>query len=485
MCRENMYKHIIWVDDFDDKNITLSNIPTGDEWDEEEISVIDRHEEDIKLIFGDKYAKYVKLYMNIPDVLEFIDKNLNLSDCIILDVNLNKSLDNAQKDKITDLCKQKGIKIDKEIGKYGGYYIFLYLLKSGFPTDHICIFTGNKGDDNSTGLWEKVFLDAGIFPPESIKRTDKIALQKWIDNCYVDQYYKIRRLVYKACEYWKNKLSDTLTENIIFNKIYYTDKVDSMVEISNFISMLERVEMLFTIMRPQDSESVYYQALQIVAMFHEESAKIDIFDKKSNRERYAQIKNYHQAVRNYRNWSAHNQFSDSKMGADLFSYIFCVALRSYFGDLETQFKIENEGKYVDCYSSYEKEYFDTYMNMNILNTFEEKYKDAFNRHFEKVKRTGDKKCWDCKDINELLLASGRCRSVNGSDKMYFQDLLLNIIDNWITQTENYECMQDRIGCEYTIRYQWNSELQSHNANFLEEVEKDSLKHLAYILFTQY
>lgn len=488
MCKENLYKHIIWVDDFDDKNTTLSNIPTADEWDEDEVHVSDRHDADIKLTFGDKYAEYVKLFMNIPDVLEFIDNNLNLCDCIVLDVNLNKALDSVQKDKINKICEKKGIKINKEIGKYGGYYIFLYLLKSGFPTERICIFTGNKGDDNSTGVWERAFLDAGIYPPESINRTDTILLQKWIDNCYTDQYYRTRRLVYKACEYWKEKLISMKKENIPFNQIYYLnpEENESSIESAVFVSMLERIEMLYPVTLPKNCEAIYYQALQVATIFHEESAKITILDKDSP------LRKYHQAVRNYRNWSAHNKFDRNEISAELFSYMLCLTLRTYFQAQENQFLVNQNGNSVECYRIYEKEFFDRCCDDCLdANLIKEKYKNAFNRHLDKVK-IHDKKSkgkndripliYECKNINELLLCSGNVNTLKSHEKMNLSDLLLNIIDGWIVQGTKYGCENSDNGWEYKVEYHWDTEISDADIQSAIKCKDDYFKFIAYVLF---
>ncbi len=491
MSKENLYKHIIWVDDFDDKNITLRNIPTGDEWDEEEIQDSNRHDADIISTFGDKYAEHVKLFMNIPDVLEFIDNHLNLSDCIVLDVNLSKALNSAQKEEIDKMCEKKGIKINKEVGKYGGYYIFLYLLKSGFPTERICIFTGNKGDGNSTGLWEKAFLNAGIYPPKSINRTDVIALQNWIDNCYMNPYYKTRRIVYKACEYWKEKLKNMKRENIAFNQIYYSnpEKNESSIEPAVFISMLERIEMLYPVTLPQNCEGIYFQTLQVATIFHEESAKITMLDKDSP------LRKYHQAVRNYRNWSAHNKFNSNEISAELFTYIFCLTLRTYFQEKENQFLINQNGNYIECYRIYEKEFFDRYCDGSLdTNTIKTKYKNAFHRHLDKVK-THDTKSkernsrndripmiYECKDINELLLCSGNVYTLKNNEKMYLSDLLLNIIDVWIVQGKKFGHENNDNGWTYTVEYYWDLEISDAEIQTAIESKEDYFKFIAYVLF---
>ena len=473
MSREVLYQHIIWVDDFDNKDISLSSIPLENEWDSEEDIIGETHENDINMIFGEKYAGQVKPIKDILEMLNNIDNHLNEYDCIILDVNLEKSLDEEQKKLVKDLCEKKGVRTGDDIGKCGGYYIYLYLLKSGFPTSNICMFTGNKGENNSTGRWEKKFLDAGICPPESIIRTDNIKLCEWINELFCKEYYKTRLLVYKACEYWKRKLETTESVEIEFNKIYYQGNSDYLIEKANFVEMLDCIERLFPIMEPTNSESIYYQVLQVLTMYHEESAKIDFL----NKEKFSHIRRYHQAIRNFRNWSAHNQFIDNKIDANLFVYIFCITLRTYFLCTENQCDI--------ICDEYEREYVEDIIN-NVFDftKFQKIYNEAFNRHFDKVKNFGRKKnnCWDCKDMTSLLFSSGWCRNLD-DDKMSFSDILLNVIDDLIIQDKlTIEMCENQPGFELTCNYRWAENYKNIN---LEKTKKsDPFKAIAYILYVQ-
>lgn len=492
MTKNNLYKYIIWVEDFDNKNVSLNNMPTGSGWDDEDIQVSDLHDGDIKETFGDTYAEYVNLFMRIPDVLNFIDQNLNSCDCVVLDVNLNKAIDSHSKELIVEKCREKGVEIsqDRDIGSYGGYYIYLYLLRSGFPTERICIFTGNKGDNNSTGTWEKVFLNAGIVPPKSIQRTEKELLQNWLDNCYGNQYYRIRRLIYKSCEYWKEKIKPLEKENISFNQIYYprTEDGDYSIEPEVFISMLERVEMLFPVTQPCNCGQLYYQALQVATIFHEESAKITKLDKNLS------LKKYHQAVRNFRNWSAHNKFNSNEISAELFAYMFCITLRTYFQEQESQFAVNLNGSALESYKIYEKEFFDTYYNDALdAASVKSNYVCAFCRHLDKVKKH-DKKSkkstksdripaiYECKDINELLLCSGTLYALKSNEKMYLSDLLLSIIDGWIVQENKFGCQNNDNTWEYIIKYQWNTDINDGDIQSVIDNREDYFKHIAYVLF---
>lgn len=487
MEKEHLYKHIIWVDDFDNQNISLSDIPSDEnEWDLEEKDIEkSNHEKDINAIFGEKYANQVMLIMDIPKMLEYVDNNLYKCDCVVLDVNLNKALGNNQIiKKIKDKCKNKNIVTEDDIKSCGGYYIYLYLLQSGFPTSNICMFTGNKGDNNSTGRWENKFLVAGIKPPISIARTMSEELQNWIDKLFENEYYKTRLLVYKACEYWKGTLINEKSADIEFNKVYYNKNSDYFIEANNFIDMLERVERLFPIIEPSNCKMIYYQVLQVLTMYHEESAKINVLDD----EKYSHIRRYHQAVRNFRNWSAHNQFVCNEIDASLFTYLFCMTLRTYFKVAENQFDTTYNNENIEIYDEYEKEYFETIIGKSFdFSALSKGYMDAFNRHFDKVKNFGKKKynCWDCKDMTSLLLSSGNCRN-SDNDKMQFSDILLNIIDHLIIQENEKNDIgyptEDVYKFEFKVTYKWAEEYKF--INFDEIKKSDPFKAVAYILYLQ-
>ena len=484
-----IYKHIVWVEDFDNNNPNIGNMPSEEEWDEKDgLEDSKNHDSDISYVFGNKYSNSVKLFDNVKDALKFIDNNINFFDCVVLDVNLTKTLDKEKE--LKETLEEKGIRIneEKDIGKYCGYYIYLYLLKSGFPTERICIFTGNKGENNSTEKWEKVFHNAGIVPPKSINRKDIEELQKWIDSCYINTYYSTRCTVYKACEYWKAWLKDIKRKNnIAFNQIYYSkdDDEKSSIEPDIFINMLNRVEMLYPINMPPNCKAVYYQALQVVTSFHEESAKIQ------NIKDDSEIKRYHQAVRNYRNWSAHNKFKSSEINEEVFIYMFYVTLRTYFKEVDKQFYIDDNDKDIDCYENYEKDFFEKYGNVSIDTIkFKEKYKEYFNRHLDKVQKSlklENKKdripvICKCKNINDLLLNSGNVNTSDINEKMCFSDLFLNIIDNLISQKAKFEQNDTTDGWEYKVTYYWDYEGINLDKNYSS---CDIFKYVSYRIFEEF
>ena len=165
-----------------------------------------------------------------------------------------------------------------------------------------------------------------------------------IDSLYFsekDSYYRVRRLVLHACSYWREWLeeikatygSDNCNDKIPFNSVYRL-KNDSAVTVAEFLDLLDHVEMLFPVLRPDKPEKVYYQAAKSICIFHESTAKFTNVDNK--------LRMYHSVPRTFRNWSAHNKFENSSMTAEEFALLFCITLRTYFDDTQISKKSFNE-----------------------------------------------------------------------------------------------------------------------------------------------
>ena len=264
----------------------------------------------------------IELYNITHNGIKEILNNHNNYNLVIFDMNLaqGKGLlnDNAMQE---ELCKYNidVAGIEKQID-IAGLYLYQLLLAKAYPMDRMVIFSGNADsiDKLNKGLKSEVFKfsrgSIKIKPDSSDKKLD-------IDlNYYSDGYYKVRRLVLQACDYWKNKLKKEMTDSnsIAFNKLYKCQKTPN-----NFKEILEHVEMLFPVIKPENPKSVYYQAAQVICSFHESSAEFkNIIGKDCH--------NYHSVVRCFRNWSSHDKFKKREMNDKTFALLFCIALRTYF-----------------------------------------------------------------------------------------------------------------------------------------------------------
>lgn len=479
MNNKDLLKHIIWIEDFDNNDTKISQMPSDDEWDSDEDLSLENHQDDIQRTFG-KYADNVVLFRDVPEALKFIDEYFSLYDFVVLDINLGKGLNGNKEKIIKEACEKQGILIDdKDIGKSCGYYIYLYLLKRGFPASNIIMFTANKGIENTTGNWESKFENAGLKPPESIGkgendeiRPDSIGknnkIISRIEQTYKEDYYKTRLLIIKACEYWKAKLLGMEKEDIAFNKIYYVK--EDMIERTTFINMFDRIEMLLPITIPYCKSKIYYQVMQVVSMFHEESAKIDKVKKYP-------VWRYHQAIRHFRNWSAHNKFISDFINDDQFAYLFVIALRTYFGAYEeNKYNIDTE-----LFHAYEKE-LQLDIEEKLYSNFQAKYIERFEKNFNKVKGNllsllpkEHKRFYACNDVYQIVYESGQCREKS----MEISDLLLVIMHShirYLPQNSTYTIDEGSLKFSITMDFEWDKDKR------IVKDKNDYFMYLAYALF---
>lgn len=192
------------------------------------------------------------------------------------------------------------------------------------------------------------------------------------------------------------------------------------------------------------------------------------------------LRKFHQSVRNFRNWSAHNKFKENSIDGCLFTYIFCIALRTYFADIDKQFSVE-----IEAHEVYEKDYFTKEKVSQIdLKNFKDKYRENWKRHFEKVKESSDNKvkcCLECKDVQELLLASGNC--INKDDnKMKLTDTIFNLLKECVKREGELKELEDDF-C-YRINYKWidNDVLEEKLSVIIDEEKTEFFETWAVIVF---
>ena len=444
-----MYKNILWIDDCDDND--AGDIERDDL--EDELNGINRDDtEIIREYFGESYSD-VNLVKEFLPAIEELNKKCFQYDLVIFDMNMKEGMESNLFDRIKDSLKENRVNVKEnewdEFCSNAGIYLYLYLLNKGYPNNRMVILTGNGRNSPQKRLEEAcICVDKSNLVE---KRGGKIiGDSEWINQYYDDNYYLIRRMVFKACEYWKNKLVEGNDEKIAFNEIYH--KSNSGIAKESFINMLERLELLFPIVKPNDTEMIYYQALQVLTMFHEESAKIQRLDK------YPKVKKYHQSVRNFRNWSAHNKMQQTKINDYIFIFLFCVTLRTYFEPINNETK-EQMNKETEFFGLYEKDVLNCLLSeckKLKYSKYEEWYRADWKRHFEKVKNSSNKKWFGCNDINELLLESGNCDNKD-SDRMESLDCILNLLENHLIRNDDLkdDFRNDGTGYLYSIEYKWS------------------------------
>ena len=233
--------------------------------------------------------------------------------------------------------KINGYGHDTKEDKIAGIYLYLLLLNKGYPADRMVIYTGNSTDSLKSNF---PYLKLDNIVRYKGNDEDTLCLET---NYYPENsYYRIRRLVLQACDYWKAKIARKKDEEIPFNQIYFSKDTDKQNGIENFKELLERIEMMFPVIPPSSPEKVYYQAARILCEYHEESAKIQVVN--------YNIYPLHAVCRNFRNWSSHNRLKKAEMPPNIFALIFCIALRTYFDEKQLINEFSKERFY------YEKNY---------------------------------------------------------------------------------------------------------------------------------
>lgn len=330
------YKNILWIEDVDNNNAKIIDDTSLLDNEDEDENI--NYDEAIKKYFYAEQVPYVQLETKYRSALKILEGDCNRYDLIVFDLDFNKDKDDIQNnyDEIYNTLKKGHILPQVNIQEFipiAGHYLYLYLAMRGYPTNRMVILTGNADSykkisnniENSSNNQEKR-LD--LYLQKGVDIIDKAQVdKKWLKKYYSGKkntYYRIRRLVFQACEYWKSCIKNKEPKEIPFNQIYYK-KNPILTDV--FIDMLDHIKMLFPVARPASPEKIYYQAMQTASSLHEKSADIN------NKVKVAVLKKYHSCVRNFRNWTAHNKLcTENKRSLDgeQFALLFCIAMRTYF-----------------------------------------------------------------------------------------------------------------------------------------------------------
>ena len=361
-----MYKDILWIDDIDNSDSDAADLE--DEYEEDISSYSDEmlsDEDKENLIKQDDslspYAQRIKLCRKMLSACHEIDTNYRRYNLVIFDMNMTKGWINRADDikKLSEILsknKINGYGYDTKEDEIAGIYLYLLLLNKGYPADRMIIYTGNS-TDSLKSHFSYLKLDNIVKYKGDGKDTLDLETSYYPEN----SYYRIRRLVLQACDYWKKDIANKKDIDIPFNKIYFSKDTDKQISTENFKELLERVEMMFPVIQPASPKKVYYQAARILCEYHEENTKIQKIDQ--------YIYPFHAVCRNFRNWSSHNKFHEAEMPADIFALLFCITLRTYFDFLVYVYynkgKQEKISKFEEKYFAYEDVY--NFKQSNIQN----------------------------------------------------------------------------------------------------------------------
>ena len=495
------YKNILWIDDCDDNDSGFEDDFLENEASPSVESQADKERKE-EIFF--EHRDNVVLEKNYLRALKRIEEERNQFDLIVFDINMRQGMEYEEFDEINEKLRSRKVFVReydnqkiclnsreqwKEFEVKAGMYLYLFLLNCGYPNDRMIILTGN-----STAEPSEFLKSAHIDPDQGIifeKRNIRIERRAWIDKFYEDSYYQIRRLVFQSCEYWKEELS-LRKDRILFNSLYY-GKEEAKISPESICNMLDRIQMLFPVSKPSNTYRIYYQALQVAAMFHEESAKIQNLDK------YPNIRCYHQAVRNFRNWSSHNKFETDELMPENFAILDCSTIRYYIGDCE------KPGCQCEGLTDYEKQYFYC-LKPGIMgfSEFKKQYLNEWRKLFNKLpmesvkkSKTSIKAGYECQNITELLINCGQCDCNAETGYMDVKDVIVSILGDWILRdsfrkSPEWQEINDDNGSIiqaqriYNVSYSWVKGMGEEGyAGYLgEKKEKEPLKYYAFLLFTE-
>ena len=314
---ESSYKNILWIDDRSDADAGTGNDPIT--WMEFWI----KNPEELYRIEQEHLFR---------QAVEKIDNCQNY-DLVIFDIDLEKGFMESTRQKdaeyLTEKFKECHVQFDydtvsSEQGKKtAGIYLYLYLLSKGYPMDRMLIYTGNGADVMNDQIKKQLGyfdFDNSIFKRKQGQHT--FSTESYFEGRHT--YYKIRRMVFQACEYWKNQLKTLKSEEISFNRLYFYNRKKAQIPVSEFEELLNRAKLMMTVTLPPEPERLYYQMMQAISALHESKAVLgDLKDVKD-------LYKYHSCIRNFRNWSAHGKFKNKKLKVQEFALLFCIALRVYF-----------------------------------------------------------------------------------------------------------------------------------------------------------
>ncbi len=393
-----IYKDVLWVDDIDDGNPGLADLDNEDSADKS--NNVER--------FIRNNIENVKCIENFYDAAIEINKHSENYNLIIFDLNLEKGMEatGQTKRKVDDIFSNCNLHFNSIDESLAGIYLYFLLLAKGYPAKRIVILTANTLDKKNIQYFnlEKIRIEKN----ENNKFDVESRFQKK-DN----SYYRIRRLVLQACDYWSKELNNNCS--IPFNDIY-KDGYFKSLNTNQLLEMLEHLRMLFPSIMPNDPEAVYYQAARIVSMYHEEQANININYLKDNRK----IQSLHSIVRHFRNKSAHNNFTSNEMNERTFALLFCISLRTYF-----DFKEDED--YSNDLFEYEKSFYSTeeiqHLTIDEENEFSKK---IINKWEEVVSPKDDKTNFDIRKTCNFTYIFNDPKYVNKT-KFKITDVFLPLI----------------------------------------------------------
>lgn len=342
-----MYKSILWVEDFDIKN-------SGDGPDRRgKQSIVDRTRV-VDEYFKSENVCLVDVKEKMIDALEAIDNNFQNYDVIVLDINLETGILLGEEECIIERLKKYGVCVaqkktengieEQDLKKNAGYYLYLYLLKKGFPYNRICMLSANVGKGNLTDTWESTFRSSGLVIPLYFDRNTKKSqygeeFEYWLDK-NSPPYYQLRRCVISMCSIIAKYLRDKLcppTFTILNSRSGKKGENENILDSNYFINLLEDLMDI-----PQIGIDNLSKSVEEKPTIEEKKVYYRLLSKLSHDWEGKPINGSNEStMRLLRNWIAHSRLLNDTLQCDYVAFLFGIGMRALFEVDKMEYGLRN------------------------------------------------------------------------------------------------------------------------------------------------
>jgi hypothetical protein len=252
------FKDILFIDDMDDNDGFA--VGSYDDETDDETNDIDA--------FFEKYFtdhRHIRLIKNFEAACGEIIGNSEKYNLVIFDMNMEKGFEKTSKEEERIKEQLSRYNINFESGSaddISGIYLYLLLQAKGYPSERMIILTGNYGRrlQNDLGKVVPSLILNNIVRQkveEGSDENEKLNVESEFFLSENNSYYRIRRLVLAACQYWKKQLKDMDDADIPFNKVYGLTGREVRKK-AGFVDALDSAEFSMPVIAPdgEDRKSV-------------------------------------------------------------------------------------------------------------------------------------------------------------------------------------------------------------------------------------
>lgn len=368
------HNDILWVEDFPAPEKYIDPLE-DDEESNDDIPDNENYQKELKDYFPKPYQFRVNIYKYFLKLLLHLEKHFSKYNCAVLDINLANGFnwigdsesdeyyrpknDQEEMDEVIDKLNKYNVILrilkdkisengisDEEAYKKGyydqirinaGYYLYLYLLQRGMPSERICMLTGNKGGENSNNTntsseWDLLFQQSGLNPPKSFeKNAEKEEFKKWLNNIFTLEYsFRSCIIAMIGCLLDLIETGNIKLRNIWDNKWKDEEKDVGIEDVKHILENVKKIPLRIS---EEDMESYGYNIIwQLVSPWGDiTNDNITDIDEKP----------FYYLLKYTRNWLAHRLIKNLDIISS--SFLIGLSLRGLF-DFDDNRLVEN-GKY--------------------------------------------------------------------------------------------------------------------------------------------